>query len=202
MNKKSVVALIIAVIIAAVIATPFIIWNAMKPQDEITTGALVEKMNDLNELVTAEAITKVAIQKENNKIFGQEINLDIPGTGQKLLVIVPGTVQAGVDLDDVTKKNVTVDNKNKKIILRLPKVEILGNPSLDLDKVKVFSSEGIFRSDATVKEGYELANEAQQLMTQEAIDEGILQKAQTNAEQSLKNMFDLVDYEVEVMFEE
>ncbi len=114
MNKKSIVALIIAVIIAAIIATPFIIWNAMKPQDEITTGVLVEKMNDLNELVTAEAITKVAIQKENNKIFGQEINLDIPGTGQKVLVIVPGTVQAGVKLDQLTKKNVTVNNEKKK----------------------------------------------------------------------------------------
>ncbi len=202
MNKQTIVGLIITVLIAAIIATPFIIWNAMKPQDEITTGALVEKMNDLNELVTAEAITKVAIQKENNKIFGQEINLDIPGTGQKVLVIVPGTVQAGVKLDHLTKKNVTVNNENKKITLHLPKVEILGKPSLDLEKVKVFSSEGIFRSDATVKEGYEIANEAQQQMTEEAISEGILQKAQTNAEQSLKNMFGLVDYEVEVMFEE
>ncbi|WP_010302620.1 DUF4230 domain-containing protein [Kurthia senegalensis] len=59
----------------------------------------------------------------------------------------------------------------------MPKVAILGKPSLDLEKVKVFSNEGIFRSDATVKEGYELANEAQQQMTEEAISEGILQKS-------------------------
>ena len=69
---------------------------------------------------------------------------------------------------------------------------ILGTPSLALDKVKVFSSEGIFRDEATIKEGYDLANQAQKEMLKEVEAEGLLTKAQNNAEESLKNMFGLV----------
>lgn len=192
----------IVLFIAAIIA-PFAIWKALTGSNEkIETAALVERMNDLNELTTAEAYTKVLIERTNNKIFGQETSIAIPGTEQKVLVVVPGTVRAGVDLSELTEKQVRVDEAQKTLEITLPKPAILGTPSLALDKVKVFSSEGIFRDEATIKEGYDLANQAQKEMLKEVEAEGLLTKAQDNAEESLKNMFGLVNYKVEVKFEE
>lgn len=192
----------IVIFIAAMIA-PFVIWKAITGSNEkIETSALVERMTDLNELTTAEAYTKVLIERTNNKIFGQEISVDVPGTEQKVLVVVPGTVRAGVDLSHMTEKNVSVDEKNKTLAITLPKPVILGTPALVLDKVQVFSSEGIFRSEATIKEGYDLAEQAQKEMLKEVEAEGLLTKAQDNAKESLKNMFGLVNYKVEVKFEE
>lgn len=191
------------VLFIAAILTPFIIWKALTASNEkIETSVLVERMNDLNELTTAEAYTKVLIERTNNKIFGQEISIAIPGTEQKVLVVVPGTVRAGVDLSQLTEKQVSVNEEQKTLEITLPKPVILGTPSLALDKVKVFSSEGIFRDEATIKEGYDLANQAQKEMLKEVEAEGLLTKAQSNAEESLKNMFGLVNYKVEVKFEE
>lgn len=201
--KKGHVLLTSAIIVfVAAIITPIVMWKNLTDGEKIEKSALVERMTDLNELTTAEAYAKVLIERTNNKIFGQEINLDIPGTEQKVLVVIPGTVKAGVDLSGLTERDVDVDEENKKLTIQLPAPQILGNATLELNKVKVFSSEGIFRDEATIEEGYELANEAQQEMVKEVKQEGLLDKARTNAEESLKNMFGLVNYEVDVQFKE
>ena len=203
MKKGRVLVTSAIVIVIAAILAPFVIWKAITGSNEkIETSALVERMTDLNELTTAEAYTKVLIERTNNKIFGQEISVDLPGTEQQVLVVVPGTVRAGVDLRHMTEKNISVDEKKKTLAITLPKPVILGAPALVLDKVQVFSSEGIFRSEATIKEGYDLAEQAQKKMLKEVEAEGLLTKAQDNAEESLKNMFGLVNYKVDVKFEE
>lgn len=203
MKKGRVLVTSAILIVIAAMLTPFVIWKAITGSNEkIETSALVERMTDLNELTTAEAYTKVLIERTNNKIFGQEISVDLPGTEQQVLVVVPGTVRAGVDLRYMTEKNISVDEKKKTLAITLPKPVILGAPALVLDKVQVFSSEGIFRSEATIKEGYDLAEQAQKKMLKEVEAEGLLTKAQDNAEESLKNMFGLVNYKVDVKFEE
>lgn len=191
----------ITVIIAVLIIGAIIIFN-MKDTKHQTTGTVVEKINDLNELTTAEAYTKVIIERENNKIFGQEIDLDIPGTKQKILVIIPGTVRSGIDLSQVTSKDVMINEDEKIINLTLPTPTIQGKPALNLEKVKIFSSEGLFRDEATIKEGFSLAEEAQKLMEKEAIEEGLLEKAKMNAEKSIAELFNLVDYKVNFGFKE
>jgi len=202
MKKRHVLLTTAILVFIAAIITPIVIWKNLTNGEKIEKSALVERMTDLNELTTAEAYVKVLIERTNNKIFGQEINLDLPGTEQKVLVVIPGTVKAGVDLSGLTERDVDIDEDAKKLTIQLPAPAILGDAALDLNKVKVFSSEGIFRSEATIKEGYDLANEAQKEMVKEVQEEGLLDKARTNAEESLKNMFGLVNYEVDVQFKE
>lgn len=200
MKKKWSWFLIIAVMIVVVsIVCVTIVKNMNERQ---TSAAIVERIVDLNELATAEAYTKIIIEKENNKIFGKEINLDIPGTKQKLLVIIPGTVRGGVDLSKVKLSDVKVNNNEKTIELNLPQPEILGEPALDFKKVKIFSSEGLFRDEAEIKEGFSLAEEAQKAMLHEAEEHGLLERAKMNAEKSISDLFKLVDYKVTIKFEE
>lgn len=199
MKKRMIlIASVVVLIVVAIFLTTK--WTAVNQRQ--TAGAVVEKINDLNELMTAEAYTKVIIERENNEIFGKEIDLNIPGTKQKLLVIIPGTVRAGIDLSNVTSSDVKIDEENHIIELFLPNPSIQGDPVIDLSKVKVFSSEGLFRDEATIKEGFKLEQEAQKEMMKEATEQGLLERAKINAEQSMADLFSLVDYKVVTKFKE
>ncbi len=190
--------LLVIVIIATVLITKYVSNHTNKQ----TEDTVVEKITELNELATAEAYLKVIVERENNALFGEEIGLDIPGTKQKLLVVMPGTVRAGVDLSKITKEDVQVDEEKKTIQVTAPEPQIQGKATLDLEKVQVFSTNGLFRDEATVKDGYSLANDAQKLMIKEAETAGLLKHAKTNAEQAIRNLFSALNYNTTVEFKE
>ncbi len=190
--------LLVIVIIATILITKYVSNHTNKQ----TEDAVVEKITELNELATAEAYLKVIVERENNALFGEEIGLDIPGTKQKLLVVMPGTVRAGVDLSKITKEDVQVDEEKKTIQVTAPEPQIQGKATLDLEKVQVFSTNGLFRDEATVKDGYSLANDAQKLMIKEAETAGLLKHAKTNAEQAIRNLFSALNYNTTVEFKE
>jgi len=141
-------------------------------------------------------------ERQDNAVFGKEIGLDLPGTKRQLLVIVPGFVKAGVDFSQVTESDIKVNEENKTATLILPKPEFLGGPEILIDQVEGFSYEGLFREKADIKEGYEIAEDAKQMMIEETTGQGILELAEENAAKSVKEMFQLVDYDVEVEFKE
>lgn len=165
-------------------------------------GLFLERIQDLNELTTAEAFTKAIIEREDNKVFGQDIGLDLPGTKRQLLVVIPGSVKAGIDFSQVTAEDIVVDEEAKTATLTLPKAEFLGGPELFMDQVKVVSNEGVFRGKADISEGYELAEEAKKLMLEETEGQGVLERAEENGAKSVQEMFKLVDYDVTVKFED
>lgn len=165
-------------------------------------GAFLEQVRDLNELSTAEAFSKVIIEREDNALFGQEIGLDLPGTSRQLLVVIPGSVRAGIDFSKVGEDDIVLDEEAKTATLTLPPAEFLGGPELFMDQVEVYSYEGLFRSGADISEAYELAEEAKVLMLKETEGQGVLQMAEDNAARSVQEMFGLVDYDITVEFEE
>lgn len=193
---------IVALILALLVIWAIVYFIMDKNNQRQTADAVVDKISNLNELTTAEAYMKVVIEKENNEIFGQEIDLDIPGTKQKIILIIPGTVRVGVDLKGITKSDVKIDDSKKIIEITLPKAEISGEPSLDLEEVKLYSSVGLFREEVTIKEGFSLTKEAQKKMIEEAKEQGLLERANKNAEQAIEDLYSLVDYKAVVHFKE
>ncbi len=165
-------------------------------------GVFLERIQSLNELSTAEAFTKVIINRQDNKIFGQEIGLELPGTERKLLVVIPGSVRAGIDFSKIEANDMVIDEEARTATLTLPKVEFLGGPKIFFDQVEIFTYEGLFREKANIEEGYKIAKEAEKLMMKEATSQGVLKLAEENAAKSVADMFALVDYDVTVKFEE
>lgn len=165
-------------------------------------GAFLERIQDLNELSTAEAFSKAIIERQDNKVFGQEIGLELPGTKRQLLVIIPGSVKAGIDLSEVTEDDIEVDEDAKTATLTLPKADFLGGPELFMDQVEVYSYEGLFRDKADISEAYELAEEAKKLILEEAEGQGVLERAEENGARSVQEMFQLVGYDVSVEFKD
>ncbi|MFJ8065995.1 DUF4230 domain-containing protein [Psychrobacillus sp. NPDC096426] len=195
-----VIAIIVLLLLAAL---PFAAYWAIQGSTFTESkGSIVERVQALNELSTAEAYTKVIIERQDNQIFGKEIGIDLPGTKRQLLVVVPGAVRAGIDFSQVTESDIKVDDENKTATLTLPMPQFLGGPEIFFDQVEVFSYEGLFREKADITEAYELAETAKEMMIEETMGQGILQLAEENAAKSVKEMFQLVDYDVKVEFKE
>jgi Protein of unknown function (DUF4230) len=158
-------------------------------------GAVVLGVRRLNELATAEMTAQVVVEKEKNAhIFTQELPEWL--AGQKVLLIARGEVKAGVDLDDLGQDDVHVEGK--KVAIHLPEARILDS-SLDEDETRVYDwDRGLFiKGDYTLVE--EARREALEKIEATARDEDIAQKAQNNAEDSIREFLISLGYD-KVMF--
>lgn len=195
---------LIAVGLLLLIALPLGTWWMIQQGSTATESksAFLERMQDLNELSTAEAYSKVIIKQEDNKVFGKSIGLDLPGTKRELLVVIPGSVRAGIDFSQITEDDIEVDEEAKTATLTLPNADFLGGPELFMDKVEIYSNEGLLSGGRDFPEAYELAEEAKQMMLEETRGQGVLDLAEKNAARSVEEMFQLVDYDVTVKFKD
>lgn len=170
-------------------------------QATVQKGSFIEQIKDLSSLASAQAYAKAVIEKEDNQLFGKEISTNLPGTKRKFLLIIPGTVTAGVDLKGITESNLHVDEEEMTIEITLPQASIIQEPTLDFDQAQVFSVEGIFRDEVNWNEAYELAEEAKGLVKEEAIDQGLIQVAEKNAEKTLTEFFSALGYQAVITYE-
>lgn len=200
--KKSFLLVILLMLMA--IALPFAAFYFLTSGSTFTEqkSTFLEQIQDLNELATAEAYTKVIIERQDNELFGQSIGMNLPGTKRQLLVIIPGSVKAGVGLSSLTEKDITVNHEKKTATLTLPPADFLGGAEIFFDNVEVFSYEGLFREKANIEEAYELAEEAKKLIIEETAGQGVLQMAEKNAEKTLQEMFSFAGYDVTIEFKE
>ncbi|MFD2212373.1 DUF4230 domain-containing protein [Metabacillus endolithicus] len=189
-------------ILAIVILVAFIIaFGVFRPfagstikQESVT---FVERVQELATLATAEAHMKEVLHQEENKNF---LNIDLPGTKREVLLVVPATVIAGVDLKGITSKDLDINEETKEIDITLPHAEIIQEPSVQMDKIQAVDKNGLFRDDIKMNEGFELAAEAQEKIRQGAISSGLLDSAEKNAEKVLKEFFKNDGYTVNVSF--
>ncbi|MDV6379431.1 DUF4230 domain-containing protein [Sporosarcina sp. GW1-11] len=201
--RKTYIVLIL-LLVAALIILSIIGFNLMKLGSTFAEqkGAFFERVQALQELTTAEAYTKVLVERTDNELFGQSIGVNFPGTKRNVLVVIPGSIKAGIDLGNLTEEDLEIDESGKNIRLILPHAEFFGGAELYFDQVEVYSVKGLFRGKADIKEGYELANEAKTLIIEEALEQGVLQSAEVNAEKTLKDMFSFAGYTLEIEFKE
>ena len=201
--RKTYIVLLL-ILLAALIALPIAGVYLMKLGSTFTEqkSAFVERVQDLQELTTAEAYIKVLVERTDNEVFGKSIGINVPGTKRNLLVVIPGSVKAGIDLSKISDKEMRVDEEEKSIKLTVPRAEFLGGAELYFDKVEIYSVEGLFRGKADIQEGYELADEAKKLIVKEASEQGVLETAEQNAEKTLTDMFSFAGYELDIEFKE
>ncbi|UYZ24186.1 DUF4230 domain-containing protein [Mesobacillus jeotgali] len=186
--------LMILFFIASVIGAG--IWYVSGNTGKAESSVFIEQVHGLATLATAEAHVKVILEQEDNELFGEKINFNIPGTKREWLLIVPATVIAGVDLQEIDQEDIKVDEEKKVVEIVLPQAKFIQEPSVKMDEVRTFSDEGIFRGKIEWDQGFNLAAIAQEEIKQEAIEAGILQKADKNAETVLTEFFGHLGYNV------
>ncbi len=184
--------LLVIVSAAAGVGLALAIWNPTEPDDT----AVVLGIRRLNELATVEYTTQVIVtEEENAEIFRQPLPEFL--TGEKLLLVAVGEVEAGVDLDELGPDDVRV--LGETVIIDLPDARVLG-ASLDEDKTRLYDRDrGLLKIRGNDELIEEARRDAEDEIVKAARDNGILAKAQNNAEVSIRTLMLSFGYD-EVQF--
>ena len=165
---------------------------AEKPPRTTTGPVVVEGIQELDQLATVRWTESVPVTRET----GGDI-LDRLFSGEKVIVIATGKVEAGVDLGDITKGDVRVGGDS--VTIDLPQPEIL-SASLDEEKTRVydrdFSPLNVRPDDQLVEEARLQAVEKVEMAARE---NGILETAEANAENRIRAFVTTLGFE-EVRF--
>jgi hypothetical protein len=150
-----------------------------KPPRTTTGPVVVEGIQELDQLATVRWTESVPVTRESggdilNRLF----------SGEKVIVIATGNVEAGVDLKDLGKDDVSVNGET--VTINLPEPEIL-SASLDEGKTRVYDRDF---SPLNVRPDDDLVERAR-LRAVEKIEDAarenkILETAERNAEDSIR----------------
>src|SRR5215211_8261032 len=148
-----------------------------KPPRTTTGPVVVEGIQELDQLATVRWTESVPVTKETGGAI-----LDRLFNGEKVLVIATGEVEAGIDLGDIGKDDVSVNSDT--VTIDLPEPEIL-SASLDEEKIRVYDRDFSplnVRPDDLVEEARLQAVEK----IRDARENKILDTAEHNAEDSVR----------------
>jgi hypothetical protein len=163
-----------------------------KPPRTTTGPVVVEGIRELDQLATVRWTESVPVTKESGGDLWERVF-----DGEKVLLIATGNVEAGVDLGDVHKDDVSV--KGDTVTIDLPEAEIL-SASLDEKTTRIYDRDFSplnFRPDDGLVEKARLR--AVKKVEASARENGILDTAQGNAEDSIRAFVTTLGFE-EVRF--
>jgi len=163
-----------------------------KPPRTTTGPVVVEGIQELDQLATVRWTESVPVTKETGGAI-----LDRLFNGEKVLVIATGEVEAGIDLGDIGKDDVSVNSDT--VTIDLPEPEIL-SASLDEEKTRVYDRDF---SPLNVRPDDDLVEEARlqavEKIRDAARENKILDTAEHNAEDSVRAFVTSLGFE-EVQF--
>lgn len=118
--------------------------------------------------------------------------------GESVLLIATGEIRAGVDLDELRLGDVSVEEG--RVTINLPEPEIL-SAALDEEETRVWDrDQGLLDFNPDEDLETEARREAVRRIEDSALDDGILDRAEENAETSLRSFIQSLGFE-EVEFE-
>lgn len=172
---------------------PVVGWLFGEGQPQTTTSpVVVEGIQKLDRLDTVRMTESVVVTRETG---GSELRRFL--TGEEILLVAVGEVEAGVDLSSLTEDDVRVDGENVEI--RLPKPEV-SSVSLDEEQTRLYDrDQGILRlrpDDSLVEEARQ---DAQDELLAAARKNDILDTAEQNAEDGIRAFATTLGFE-EVRF--
>ena len=147
---------------------------------------------DIGELATQEArCTEIENIKDAREFFGL---FEIPFTQSHYIYSYDVEIKAGIDFGEIEWKAA-----DGKINVKLPEVKVLSN-EIDLDSFEVYLEDESIFQQITLEENNEAMTELKDRAEENAVANGLLEKARENAETILTSFFaqvyDLDEYEI------
>lgn len=148
--------------------------------ERTTSGpVVVEGIQRLDQLATVRFTESVPITKESGGTPFERLF-----SGERVLLIATGEVEAGVDLSELDRESIAV--RGEAVTIRLPEAEVLST-TLDEEETRVydrdFSPLNLRPDDGLVERA---RAEAQDEIERAALENDILQYAESNAEESIR----------------
>lgn len=159
---------------------------------EIVLDILKKETKDISELATAEYVFTNAARFTDTKHI---VLLPDSWTQKSFVQKWDGTIKAGIEFDKVTVKV-----KNNVVTISLPKAKILSY-EIDQNSVEILDEKNNIFNPISVNDKANFDKETEKEMKERAIDNGLLKKAQKNAEQTIaaflsKSVKNFEDYEL------
>ena len=150
-----------------------------RPPRTTTGPVVVEGIQELDQLATVRWTESVLVTRESG---GTDLERTL--TGERVLLVATGDVEAGVNLAELGEDDVRVDGET--VTIRLPEPEIL-SVSLDEEETRVYDRDfgplNFRPDDGLVEEARDVALDK---LEKAARDEDILDQAEQNAENSIR----------------
>ena len=185
MTKKIIKNLILVLVVAFIGAGAFIFGGKMK-EDQMQHESKMTKFGfeDIGELATQEMIgTVVHTEKTAQSLFG----IEIPFTQSQYIYSYDFDIKAGYDFSYI-KYEIKDDEENKEILIYLPEAKILSTEILTDSFEVYYEKESIFKR-ITLSDNNVALKDMKKLAEDNAVSNGIYEKAKSNAEIILKAFF-------------
>ena len=198
MSDRSLSSKIGSTVIAAVlIVGAFFIGNALQgfslfggggtPYTEVGPS-VVDSVKSMAQLTTVEMVEYTTIEKGTDRGWLNWASRD------QIFMLAVARIGAGVDLEALSPGDFTVDEATGSVRVRLPEADIV-YVALDNKATQVYNREtGIFTSGDPQLES-EARLVAEEILLQSALDDGILDTAQENAETAIRELLLGLGYE-------
>lgn len=150
---------------------------------EVTLSLIESEIKDIGELATIEYLyTDAGKFEDPKKLFGTNIN--IPFTTKSFIAKWDGIIKAGVQIDQII---VEINDANKEIIIHMPNAEILSH-EIDNNSIETLDEKDGLFNPVKVEDVREFDAVSKDAMEQQAIENGILDKAFENAKEIIEKL--------------
>ena len=167
-------------------------------EKEISSEVISDGLNDMGTLITEEYYFTDAISFTSVK---QIFNINLGITETSYLGTYDGVVTAGIDFSEIS---VIKDDDNLKIFVTVPEASII-NIDIDPESFQLFSEKSGVGNPVSVEDFNTSLVELEDTVSAKAIERGILDRANENAEKLIRNFIgslaDLDIYTITVDFE-
>lgn len=148
---------------------------------------VVESVRDVAKLTTVEMVEYTSVEKGND--FGW-LNW---ARGDRIFLFAVARIGGGVDMERVTTSNFEVNEETGSVTVQLPPAEVLF-VEVDSEATQVYDRDtGLFTKGDSQLES-DARQVAEDVLVNAALEHGILEKAQTNAELTIENFLRGVGY--------
>jgi hypothetical protein len=159
-----------------------------EPARTTTSPVVVEGIQELDRLATVRWTESVVITRESG---GTQLEQFL--TGERVLLVATGEVEAGVDLAEMDEDEVRVDGD--RVTVDLPEPQVLSS-SLDEERTRVYDRDrGLLNLGADQVLVQEARQDAETEVVSTAEENGILETAERNAEESIRAFVTTLGFE-------
>ncbi len=160
--------------------------------EKVVTAAVIEDgLRDMGKLVTEEYFFTEVVTFSSIKSY---LKVEWKITESSFLASYDGVINAGIDFAGIA---VVKDEEHKTVTVTLPAAEILA-VDVDPDSLTVYSEKNGLGNHITVEDYSSALSVLEQNATAKALDKGILEKAEQNAERLIRpfigSLVDLNEY--------
>ncbi len=174
-------------IVSILVLSLLLVGCGAEEQPQVTGAGVLQRIENLSRLETVRYRIETVVQLKREGEWGM-LNIG----GQEILMVVNGTVTAGVDFDKLNEDSITVSEDGNAITMELPAVEILSS-SVGESEVYNFEAGAFTELDPAFQEEARSLGSVQ--IQQVACRDEIFQRANENAQQEVRQLLELSGFE-------